>query len=147
MISHFPEKLERFAISMMILVLSGLTVILPIVNPEYFNFEFKPLMLEDKYMPNEEVEAYMIRGVLYGSSLHPFVNTEVPSLRILLDSQKVSTYEFKQKAQTEKKEDNDLENFGLEETAEIKDETEKIPVAPRPSLKPNAPFNLKINTK
>ena len=131
----------------MILGLSGLTVVLPIVNPEYFNFEFKPLMLEDKYMPNEEVEAYMVRGVPYGSSLHPFVNTEVPSLRILLNSQKFSTYESIQKAQIEKKEDNNLENLGLEDTTEIKDETEKTPVAPRPSLKPNAPFNLRLDVK
>lgn len=95
MIAQFSEKLEKFSIWLAIVTLAGLTGVLPRVDPEYFNFEFKPLMLEEYYMPNEETEALVVRGSAYGASLHPLANLKVPRLRTLLALQKTSVYQSK----------------------------------------------------
>ena len=97
MIAQFAEKLESFSIWLTIFVFAFITVGLPRVDPGYFNFEFRPCILDDNYLPNEEVEAFLLRQSPYGPSVHPLAQAQVPDLRTLLALQKASIHKTDKK--------------------------------------------------
>jgi hypothetical protein len=85
------DKLEKFSIWLVVCLMSALSFGLPIINPEYLDFDFIPIIFDDFYMGNIEVEILSPRGKAQALSGHPFRGTIIPSFSVLVSHSKFST--------------------------------------------------------